>query len=75
MDKPELKPCPFCGGKAKLKLGMPYQQKPDRKQAFVQCTSCQAKTITYFRLPYQSWEDTKRYAIEAWNRRGVTNDV
>ena len=69
MDKTELKLCPFCGSEAKLKFGMPYEQELDRKQAFVQCKVCRAKTRTFFQTPYQSWEDTKRFAIETWNRR------
>ena len=66
---PELELCPFCGGVAKLKFGKPCQQKQNRRQAFVQCTKCGAKSQTVFQLAYQSWEDTKRYAVALWNRR------
>ena len=52
----ELKPCPFCGGKAKLlsRGGLHY----------VVCWE-KACRIT----PRTTWHNTKEKAIEAWNRR------
>lgn len=64
-----LKPCPFCGGEAKLKHGKPWQQNEGKRFAFVQCRVCESKTKTYFQYPYEAWKDVDRYAIEAWNRR------
>lgn len=59
----ELKPCPFCGGKAVL------EDVTVRKgfEAYVACNGgCLAvqRTITYDTL-----EEAKEKAIEAWNRR------
>lgn len=65
----ELKPCPFCGGEARLKHGKPYQQGKGKKSAFVQCRVCDAKTKTVFDLAYQAWQDMDKFAIERWNRR------
>ena len=55
----ELKPCPFCGGEAKLIYSMPYNA--------VQCTKCKTwgKTI----VDSYEQQDGKYEAIEAWNRR------
>lgn len=53
-----LKPCPFCGGEAKLdvhvfgKLGNTFG---------IRCTECQAQTRGFY--------DTADEATEAWNRR------
>ena len=53
----KLKPCPFCGGKAKL-LKIPV---PDKNMCIytVQCTQC-TKTIAH---PFA----TKKEAIKIWN--------
>ena len=55
----ELKPCPFCGGKAKYVYSIPYNA--------VQCKKCK----TFGKTVVDSYEqqDGKVEAIEAWNRR------
>ena len=62
--KTELKPCPFCGGKAVI-----------RNNAFrvlvharvdIWCKRCGVRTMEYKGI---DWDDTHRLAIEAWNRR------
>ncbi len=53
----ELKPCPFCGGKADYYIG---------GNGYLQCTRCIAT------IPYEyglSYEDGKMQAIAKWNRR------
>lgn len=67
----ELKPCPFCGGEAKMKFGNPSQQKQNQKSVFIQCKTCKAKTETIRQMPYEAWEDCKETAINSWNRRAT----
>lgn len=55
----KLKPCPFCGGKAKYIYQMPYNA--------VQCTKCKVFEKTIFDRYEQ--QDGKEAAIKAWNRR------
>ena len=52
----ELKLCPFCGGKARLTLFLGNYA--------VTCTSCLGCIAPY---PQQ----TKKEAVDAWNRRAV----
>lgn len=68
-DYQRLRNCPFCGGEAKIKRGMPKQQRNDCKQAFIQCRRCGAKTKTLYSLAFQSWRDVETCAIKNWNRR------
>lgn len=80
---PELKPCPFCGGRAELKPGKLYAD----DVVFVKCTKCHART-NFVWINHPSLDITtgmlkegeryteqqaKKKAIEAWNRR-VNNE-
>lgn len=67
----ELKPCPFCGGKAIIKAA-------NKKYGFAiwcQCKECYARTDGYY--PNTDNEDEtidniescKAEAVEQWNRR------
>jgi Lar family restriction alleviation protein len=62
----KLKPCPFCGGKAK------YQEvpadSPDNPWAggeFIECKRCKASTSLMFPL----MDSVKELVIEKWNQR------
>ena len=50
----ELKPCPFCGGEAKLR------RYGDSAYCYIECSQCEIGAYFY---------DTKAEAIAAWNRR------
>lgn len=56
MDK--LKPCPFCGGEAKVEHE--YYSNFTKINYCVSCFSCFSSTFDF---------DTEQEAIEAWNRR------
>ena len=51
-----LKPCPFCGSKKVIV----YKDSINPKCCFVFCEGCRVNTADF---------DTKKEAIEAWNRR------
>ncbi|MBR2562477.1 MAG: Lar family restriction alleviation protein [Eubacterium sp.] len=61
MNDEELKPCPFCGGEAKLEdLGFPHH---------VYCTNCGA------RITGRGFgEDGEADAIKKWNMRKEEQD-
>ena len=61
----ELKNCPFCGGKAKIKY-----ISLDRRTLVV-CSECGNKTKSFASAWFTDYteDDCKRMAVEAWNRR------
>lgn len=60
-----LKPCPFCGGKAKVQeYKFPRLTTEDMTIYYVYCTSKDCKTLM---SPF----DTKDDAIKAWNTRVI----
>ena len=54
MKEVELKPCPFCGGKAEM---LNYSD----NEWLVHCTVCDGMV--------ERWRETEHEAIEQWNRR------
>lgn len=56
----ELKPCPFCGGEAKVTVGNFW--------AWVKCTECQTATKP-FEIENGNKEKAMQEAVELWNRR------
>jgi len=57
----ELKPCPFCGGKAKKSVG----EELEEWVGTVWCTKCQAEVIYIG----DDEEDAMQGVIAKWNRR------
>lgn len=55
----KLLPCPFCGGKGKLKGD------ESAYGCFVECIDCHAE---------MDYSETKEEAVEAWNKRVVLPD-
>ena len=57
----ELKPCPFCGGDAKLKeFCMRIRMFKQKKYYYAECSLCGVRT---------SAKSDAEESIEAWNRR------
>lgn len=54
MKEIELKPCPFCGGEAKIKKNILNED------IYVECRSCYSRTDGF---------GIAEYAIEQWNKR------
>jgi Lar family restriction alleviation protein len=66
-NKQTLLPCPFCGGKAKLRTGRAAE---DAEYAQVTCGGCSTST-DFFEDAYAPTED----AAHAWNRRAAVRQV
>lgn len=55
----QLKPCPFCGGKARLKTWVIDLE----TYYIVNCRKCEVK-------PSTARHTNIKYAVKAWNKRG-----
>lgn len=68
----ELKPCPFCGGEAKIKA---TTKEITGFIIWCECSKCHAKTSGYCPdinkedSSLDSIEECKEYAVEKWNNR------
>lgn len=64
----ELKPCPFCGGKAELSDGM----FDGKVTSYVMCLRCAARGEFFIVSPRYA---SATRATEAWNRRAGEKDA
>lgn len=78
----ELKPCPFCGGRARIEAGTaePVYSKPNSAQFnfTIRCRECGSTApkscgCIYANIGFDGelnvWQDDRPNAIAAWNRR------
>lgn len=63
MSEVKLKPCPFCGGEAKIST---YDWGYSVKEYWIYCHSCDCASGSYH---------SKEEAIETWNRRKPMDDI
>ena len=63
MNNVVLKPCPFCGGEAKI---MKHLFNNQSTSYGVKCKRCLAETFQFFK--------SREKAVEAWNRRAGEED-
>ena len=54
----ELKPCPFCVGKAEMLIS---EYEGSRKEYLVVCAECDGMV--------ERWRETEEEVVEQWNRR------
>ena len=63
-QKISLKPCPFCGGEARLR-----KHQKLKETWYVQCKNCGIRTANSVQVPYESWKDTMKHPVDQWNMR------
>lgn len=72
-SKVELKPCPFCGGKAYIESShRAFINAKSTKVAFIRCRECNARSGRFELSDYGCTSHSSEAcnkAIEAWNRR------
>ncbi len=64
----QLSACPKCGGKAKLRRGLPNMGNSKTRFAFVQCLTCNYRTPTFKPDPGESDRSLRDRTIEYWER-------
>lgn len=63
----ELKPCPFCGGEAKIINYTNKEVSPHKNKTYVECSKCNSGTGVFTQKGVSI--EYIQEAIEAWNRR------
>lgn len=67
----QLKPCPFCGGRARIEERVEPDGYCSYTVKFVQCTKCHSKTEERICDGYYGGHCSDEEIAERWNRRWV----
>ena len=66
----QLKPCPFCGGKARIELrSKTFLQKRQVKCSYVKCTQCHVHSGKIELAKFDKSGDAWREVVNNWNTR------
>ena len=68
-QKISLKPCPFCGGEARLKKHYRLEQ-----TWYVQCNKCGIRTKNTTQCAYEPWKTAMNAPVNQWNKRMENKD-
>lgn len=63
-----LKPCPFCGGEARL-ISLGHQKRTAFDDWGVECIKCGAMPWAFSIYQYEDKERVREICAEKWNRR------
>ena len=76
MRKIELKPCPFCGGNAKIE-SIPPDEQYETTAYYISCEHCGSSTsFGYIYADKTARECTRKETVDKWNRRaGNVNET
>lgn len=65
----ELKPCPFCGGSARMHSD--YSERNSAYYFYIQCQNCYARSKT---IKTEMDEKDNEKAVKAWNMRAYEGE-
>lgn len=65
----ELKPCPICGKRPKVKRNYSYEYSGFGAWCTIQCKPFLRRPLLKVEEGKARWERALKYAIEEWNRR------
>lgn len=74
-DKVELRPCPFCGGPARIVKETRSDGMVTYKVGFAQCWKCAARSAILTTGGYYGLFATDEEISERWNRREENGNV
>ena len=58
--------CPYCGGKVKLRRGLPNMGNSTNKWGFLECLECKQKTKKQYQRDDESQLDFRERVLDEW---------
>mgnify|MGYP003312051363 CR=1 FL=1 len=59
-------PCPKCGGRVKLRRGLPNMGNSKTRWGFLQCLNCGERTLTFHPIKGESEKDFRERILDVW---------